>query len=255
MLKEISHFARHLPRVAAMRCRMSHRKLVEVLMDSCEGAGLAERRRTLVADLTGNILEIGCGTGRMFTCYCGDVDLTAIEPVARRLQLAEQRARQCDVEVSFAMAKGEDLPFHDKSSDAVVFANVLCSVDSVEKTLAEAHRVLRPGGQIRLLEHVQSHRFISASLMHLFNPVWRLLDAQGCNMNRRSLAAVRMAGFQVLDVERFQLFSPGIPAFPTCSIRAVRVAPANPFSGLPSPNASGLSHRASLPCENGGMRQ
>jgi SAM-dependent methyltransferase len=99
---------------------------------------------------------------------------------------------------------------------------VLCSVPSVETVLSEVKRVLKPGGQLRLIEHGRSERAFSAFLMDVFNPLWRLANGSGCNMNRDPVASLRAAGLVVVNTDSFQIFCPGLPAFPTKHIKARR---------------------------------
>lgn len=69
-----------------------------------------------------------------------------------------------------------------------------------------------------MLEHVVSERLVSAALMRAFDPVWLWLNDQGCHMDRDTHETVR-AAFGDVGVERFQVFSAGLPAFPMCELR------------------------------------
>ena len=114
----------------------------------------------------------------------------------------------------------EDLPGPARSRDAAVVGLVLCSVPDPGVALGELARVLRPGAPLRLVEHVRSPHKIAGTLMRAANPLWLALNAQGCNMHRDPLPAIRDAGFLVERVESFQIFTPGIPAFPMRAIWA-----------------------------------
>jgi ubiquinone/menaquinone biosynthesis C-methylase UbiE len=111
-------------------------------------------------------------------------------------------------------ASGEALPLADRSMDAAVLALVLCSVPSVDAVLGEIRRVVRPGGEVRLLEHVRSERRVVGALMDLANPVWLRVNGQGCRMNRDPQGALARNGFAIERVEPFQIWSAGLPAFP-----------------------------------------
>jgi ubiquinone/menaquinone biosynthesis C-methylase UbiE len=127
------------------------------------------------------------------------------------------------VPVEVQAGVGESLPFADASFDAVVCASVLCSVRSVEETLAEIKRVLKPGGRLRLIEHIKSEHLITGALQEVLNPLWRALNQQGCNMNRDPRPALGAAGFAVLERNSFQFFVPDMPpAFEHQVIKAVR---------------------------------
>lgn len=222
MLREVLHFIQHAPGVARMSFTMPREVLYDTLIGRAEADGLAQRRASLVRGLAGNILEIGCGTGRMFPHFESTARVIAIDPDRRFLRLAIKRATEARANIALEVASVEALPFRDGAFDAVVMVGVLCSVPAVDRALAEIRRVLRDGGQCLLIEHVLSERAIPAAFMRAFNPLWRLWNRQGCNMNRAVEAPLRAAGLAPDVVERFQLFCPGIPAFPSHLIRAVR---------------------------------
>lgn len=222
MLREVLHFARHAPGVAVMSLRRSRAELYEELAERADARGLAGHRAALAEGLAGRVLEIGCGTGRMFSCYGEGLEVVALEPDRKFLELARSAAARSRADASLLAASACGLPFPKGSFDAVVIAGVLCSVPSVDRALHEVHRVLRPRGELRLMEHVLSGRPLSAALMHLANPLWRLWNRHGCNMNRKLEGVLEKAGFETLAVERFQVFAPGLPAFPSVRVRAAR---------------------------------
>lgn len=202
---------------------MSHADVFAVLMERADAAGLDKWRAKLVRDVKGHVLEIGCGTGSMFRHYAAGVTVIGTEPAEDFLELAKKAAAadDCAADVTTRVAHAKQLPFEDASFDVVVVASALCAVESVDKTLAEIRRVLRPGGEVRLIEHIRSQRAIPGLLMDVFNPLWRIWNRIGCNMNRRTDARLRAAGFDLVEAIPFQTFAPGLPAFPTLWIRAV----------------------------------
>jgi SAM-dependent methyltransferase len=221
VLREIAHFFRHLPGVVRLGVTRSHADVVAVLMERLDAAGFAAWRARLVGDVEGHVLEIGCGTGSMFRHYRAGVTVVGIEPDEALLALARDAAAKAAADVTTRVAHAEGLPFPDGSFDVVVVSSALCSVASVERTLAEIRRVLRPGGEVRLLEHIRSARPVPGFLMDVFNPLWRLWNRVGCNMNRRTDALLRAGGFDLVEVHPLQIFAPGLPAFPGLWIRAV----------------------------------
>jgi SAM-dependent methyltransferase len=220
VLRELGLFVRSAPGALALKARLSQAELYDVLIGRMDDAGLAARRDALVGDLDGRVLEVGAGTGLDFARYPATARVTALEPDPAFAARATARAAAAAAAIELVDGRGEALPFADASFDAVVFGLVLCSVGDVGAVLAEAHRVLRPGGALRLLEHVRSDRPVAGALMVAVNPLWRLLNGQGCNLHRRPLPAIEAAGFVVEEVERFQVFAEGIPAFPMQLIRA-----------------------------------
>ncbi len=220
MLRELGHFVRTAREIVPLQKQYPRNQFSDLLMAKADEQGYADVRRELVGDLKGRVLEIGCGTGTMFQYYGPDAQVGAIEPEEDFLELAIPRAERSDGRIRVARGDAMQLAFADATFDAVVFGLVLCSVPSVERALAEAHRVLRPGGLLRALEHVRSERAVPALFMDLFNPIWMRMNKQSCRMNRHPLADIEAAGFVVDDVRSFQRFDTVMPAFPMRRVRA-----------------------------------
>ena len=108
-------------------------------------------RALLVEGLLGDVVEIGAGTGGMFPYYGDQVSVSAIGPDPTNRAAAQQEARARSATIQVLAGVAESLPFDDASIDAVVTSTVLCSVQSVQKTLAEFRRVLKPDADLRLL--------------------------------------------------------------------------------------------------------
>jgi ubiquinone/menaquinone biosynthesis C-methylase UbiE len=166
-----------------------------------ERAGLGEHRQALLAQASGDVLEIGGGTGANLDYYGDGVrTLTLVEPekpMLRRLQRhIEERAPQDKA----LRAPAEDLPFNDASFDVAVSTLVLCTVDDVPRALRELHRVLRPGGKLLFIEHVRSDDPALARRQDRMLPI-NVRVAHGCHPNRRTLDSIRDAGFEVTSLE------------------------------------------------------
>jgi ubiquinone/menaquinone biosynthesis C-methylase UbiE len=162
-----------------------------------ETVGMRNRRKALVENARGRVVEIGAGTGLNIAHYPdGIAELVLTEPdeamrrrLARRLQRHGRVARIVD-------APAERLPMADASVDTVVSTLVLCTVDDPERTLGEIARVLRPDGQLLFVEHVRaSSRFLAACQDFLLRP-WRSF-AGGCHCNRATVELMRACGFAV----------------------------------------------------------
>lgn len=220
MIKEIAHFLRNAPEVLRMQKQHARAEFLDMLNAKADAQGYAAVRRELVGDLSGRVLEIGCGTGSMFEYYSDDVELDAIEPEQDFLNLAVAKAEKASGHIRAVAGDAMNLGFSDGTFNAVVLGLVLCSVPSVERVLSEAFRVLCAGGQLRALEHVRSDGAIAGALMDATNPLWLRLNKQGCNWNRQPLPRIEAAGFQMDDVRAFQLFDTLVPAFPMRRIRA-----------------------------------
>jgi SAM-dependent methyltransferase len=161
-------------------------------------------RRELLGELRGAVLEVGAGTGRNLDHYPRDLErLVLLEPdphMARRLrrQLARSpfagRAEVIDADLDGAALAPE-------SFDVVVATLVLCSVPDVPAALASMRRLLRPGGELRFLEHVASDEPSRLAWQRRIEPLWKRI-AGGCHLCRRTEASIEAAGFRLDRVER-----------------------------------------------------
>lgn len=162
---------------------------------------LGPHRRRQLAGLAGEVVEVGAGNGMNFRHYPAAVSrLVAVEPEPHLRALARAAAVRVAVPVRIVDGLAEHLQLPDASFDAAVSTLVLCSVSDPAAALAEIRRVLRPGGQLRFLEHVRAE---SPGLRR----VQRVLDATlwprlagGCHLQRDTAAAIRAAGFTVTEL-------------------------------------------------------
>lgn len=179
-------------------------------MVKLEPRGMQELRDHTVAALFGRVLEVGAGNGANFHRFPPSIThLAATEPDPYMLERARRRAAELGRPVELHQAPAEQLPFEDASFDAVVSILVLCSVDDQAKALAEIKRVLKPGGQLRFIEHVRYAGSLGGAYQDLLTPAWRWLGA-GCNPNRHTAGAIADAGFEIAEIHRFKL-APPIP--------------------------------------------
>lgn len=145
------------------------------------------------------VLEIGVGTGKNMPSYHKGWQITAIDLSPRMLEQAKRRAEREHVEVDLRLGDAQALPFADASFDTVIATFVFCSVPDPVQGLREAARVLVPGGQLLLLEHVLSRNVILRPLMQLANPM--MVRMSGANMNRETVKNVERAGFAIQRVD------------------------------------------------------
>ena len=121
---------------------------------------VARYRRDLLALASGNILEIGFGTGLNLPCYAPHVrKVTTVDPNVGMYRRAHRRIKQAGIEVDRRLLGGERLPFEGGTFDCVVSTFTLCSIEQVDQALREVYRVLKPGGKLLLLEHGQESPF------------------------------------------------------------------------------------------------
>jgi SAM-dependent methyltransferase len=128
--------------------------LYDALCALCEATGLARWRSWLVSGARGHVLDLGCGTGRNLPLLPAGTRAVALEPSWETLQRARRRAPG----VPLVVGSAEALPFRNGAFDTVLSGLVFCSVPDVGQGLREVQRVLRPDGQLRMLEHVRATR-------------------------------------------------------------------------------------------------
>jgi ubiquinone/menaquinone biosynthesis C-methylase UbiE len=175
-----------------------------------EKAGLSAMRESLVSGATGDVLEIGAGTGANLGFYGPEVrSLTLTEPEPPMLKRLEKKLSEASSPATVLRAPAEDLPFDDDSFDTVVSTLVLCGVDDQPRALREIRRVLRPGGRLIFLEHVRSDEPKLAKTQDRMNGFNRFLV--GCECNRPTLTTMEAQGFAVEQLERTEL--PKAPKF------------------------------------------
>ena len=182
--------------------------IYDKMLASEEKKFLGAIRAEMLKDVTGEVLEIGAGTGANFQYYPGGAHVIAIEPDPFMLERARKRAVGAS-NIELRQAAAEELPFPDASFDFVIDTLVLCSVRDPRKALAEIKRVLKPGGELRLYEHVRYQNPIGALSQDIISPVWQWFGA-GCHPNRDTGRLLREAGFEVTS-ERIRKELPPVP--------------------------------------------
>lgn len=165
---------------------------------------LSPYRQQTAGRATGEVLEIGAGTGANLPYYRPEVSLTVVEPNPHMARRLARRAAQMGRGVAIVAAAGERLPFPDASFDSVVSTLVLCSVGDLDQAVREARRVLRPGGAFYFYEHVAARGQRLRRWQDRLNRPWRCIG-QGCNLNRDIASAIRRAGFSQVEVTAFDL--------------------------------------------------
>ncbi|MEZ5541403.1 MAG: methyltransferase domain-containing protein [Pseudomonadota bacterium] len=201
-------------------------RFYDATMQQMEAATLAAWRAELLGRISGDVIEIGSGTGANLAYYSDRVaSLTLTEPDRHMCTMLGNRLRAApDCWHTLVQAAAADLPFGDNRFDAAVITLVLCSVDDQRRTLAEIRRVLKPGGRIYFIEHVlarQEPRLIK--WQRLLQPVW-VCACGNCHLTRDTERSLVEAGFDFESITRQT--AAGCPAVVAHCIRGVAVAAA-----------------------------
>ncbi|MFE6775111.1 class I SAM-dependent methyltransferase [Streptomyces sp. NPDC057702] len=177
-----------------------------------ERAGIAELRTEVLRGLAGRVLEIGAGSGLNFARYPRQVaEVVAVEPERHLRRRAVTAALRAGVPVDVVPAWAEALPVKSEAFDAAVSTLVLCSVRDLPRSLRELRRVVRPGGELRFLEHGRARgRGMALAQRALDRTVWPALCG-GCHTGRDIVAELRGAGFEIGDCRRLRVPERGVP--------------------------------------------
>lgn len=179
-------------------------------MSGHEPESLRRLRVANLAGLTGRVLEVGAGTGTNFEYYpAGVTEVVALEPERRLAEVAREAAAAAPVPVIVSTATIEEFGA-EQSFDAVVCSLVLCSVDDPDEVVRQLYSMLRPGGELRYLEHVAGVGLRAALQKVADATVWpRLLG--NCHTHRNTEASIAAAGFSVDGSRREQALPRWLP--------------------------------------------
>jgi len=165
---------------------------------------LSQYRRAILADVTGEVLEIGFGSGVNLSYYPEHLQkLITVDANAGMNALAQKRVASSHIQVDNRVLNGENLPMADNTFDSVVSTFCLCSIANVSQAIKEIHRVLKPGGRFFFLEHGLSDESNIQVWQNRFNSFNKVIG-DGCNINRNMKQLVS-SQFDNLIIEQFYL--------------------------------------------------
>ena len=145
---------------------------------------LIKYRKDILANVKGEVLEIGFGTGLNLPYYPENIHkIIAIDANPGVNALAQKRIQSSSITVDSRVLNGENLPMADNTFDSVVSTWTLCSIANVELALKEIYRVLKPGGQLFFIEHGLSHEPEIQVWQNRLTPLQKII-ADGCHLNR-----------------------------------------------------------------------
>ena len=176
--------------------------LPRLLTCACASSPIMRQRAKIVPQATGRVLELGIGMGLNLAFYDPDKvsGVTGVDPAAELRAAAAAAPRDPRLAVEVRDGTAAALPFEDASFDCVVCTFTLCSVHTPAAALAEARRVLKPGGRLLFCEHGLAPDPGVAKWQRRIEPVWKRI-AGGCHLTRPIAGAIAAAGFSLGQVD------------------------------------------------------
>lgn len=177
--------------------------LPRILNRAMDNATMREVRARVCAGLTGDVVEIGFGSGLNLPHLPAAVTrLHAVDPSTTAAGLAAGRIRDCPVPVALRGLDGQALPFADASMDSALSTWTLCTIPDPAAALREVSRVLRPGGTLHLVEHGAAPDEGVRRWQDRIDPLQRRLFG-GCELTRDIPALLSQAGLHVVRLDEY----------------------------------------------------
>lgn len=185
--------------------------LPRVINAACGMKTANQYRERASAGLTGDVVEIGFGSGLNVPFYPGAVtSVSAVEPSDVAWKLASKRLGRSSVRVERSGLDGQRLPYDDDSFDSALSTWTMCTIPDLDAALAELRRVLRPGGTLHFMEHGLAPDDNVVRWQNRLNGLEQRVFG-GCNLNRPIVKLVEGSGFTIKEVDVF--YEEGAPKF------------------------------------------
>lgn len=162
-------------------------------------------RMELLAQVHGEVLELGIGTGLNLPHYPKTVtQLHAVDPANPLPKIVTERTTSQSFPIRIQHVTAESLPYDDRSFDFAVSTWTLCTIPDAVKALREVGRVLKPDGMFLFLEHGRSENKSVAAWQDRLNPIQHIIGC-GCNLNRRIDQLIIQASLKIMTLDRFHM--------------------------------------------------
>lgn len=192
-------------RRARQRCWQWAQALIQARLNGRYELSVAGKKQALFAGISGDVLEIGPGTGVNLVYLPVGIRWIGVEPNTFMHGYLRELGLKLGLSIDIRAGTAEQLPVADNSMDAVISTQVLCSVNDPGRVLQEIQRVLKPGGRFLFVEHVAAASGTGLRrLQRLARPVSALIG-DGCHPDRETWSDIEQAGFVLIRLEHFEI--------------------------------------------------
>src|SRR4051812_5964487 len=185
--------------------------LPRIINVACNVKEARAQRRRVCEGLSGEVVEIGFGSGLNVPHYPAAVTaVAAVEPADVGWRLAVKRLRESSIPVPRARPGGQAPPFEGDRFDAAVSTWTMCTIPDLDAALHELRRVLKPGGTLHFVEHGLAPDEGVRRWQHRLEPLQKRLFG-GCHLTRPIADLIRDAGFTIAELDTY--YEKGSPKF------------------------------------------
>mgnify|MGYP001273905723 FL=1 len=182
--------------------------LPKVLDLLCGSSPINYQRKKIVPKVSGNVLEIGIGSGLNLPHYnvSNISNITALDPAEELTDIAKKRISELDLDIDVINCGAEEIPLESKSFDSILVTYTLCSIENLDDSMKEIRRVIKDDGTLFFCEHGIAPDLKTKNWQNRINPIWKRLMG-GCNINRDIPEIISNSKLEIVDLET--MFLPG----------------------------------------------
>jgi len=184
--------------------------LPKVLDLLCGSSPINYQRKKIVPKVSGNVLEIGIGSGLNLPHYnvSNISNITALDPAEELTDIAKKRISELDLDIDVINCGAEEIPLESKSFDSILVTYTLCSIENLDDSMREIRRVMKDDGTLFFCEHGIAPDLKTKNWQNRINPIWKRLMG-GCNINRDIPEIISNSKLEIVDLET--MFLPSTP--------------------------------------------
>ena len=184
--------------------------LPKVLDLLCGSSPINYQRKKIVPKVSGNVLEIGIGSGLNLPHYnvSNISNITALDPAEELTDIAKKRISELDLDIDVINCGAEEIPLESKSFDSILVTYTLCSIENLDDSMREIRRVMKDDGNLFFCEHGIAPDLKTKNWQNRINPIWKRLMG-GCNINRDIPEIISNSKLEIVNLET--MFLPSTP--------------------------------------------